>query len=173
MKKKFRLSIIVAVAENRVIGCDNHLPWRISEDLKNFKRLTLGKPMIMGRKTFESLGGPLPGRPHIVLTRNNHASFSNVKNVPNFDNALEIARSFIVKENDEIMVIGGANVFRDALRQADRIYLTEVHMKATGNVMFPRFNLSDWLEVRRESFNACANDTCDYSFVTLDRVNKT
>ena len=172
MIKKSRLSIIVAVAQNRVIGCENHLPWRLSKDLKNFKRITLGKPMIMGRKTFESLGRPLPGRPHIVLTRNGNASFKNVTYAPSFNDALEAARSFVEKENDEIMVIGGENVFREALTQADRIYLTEVHMKAAGDVRFPHFNLSDWLEVYRESFNACSYDTCDYSFVTLDRVNK-
>jgi len=177
--KNFRLSIVVAVAENRVIGYENHLPWKISADLKNFKRLTLGKPMIMGRKTFDSLGTPLPERTHIVLSRSvsspcNSVTYpsNSVIKVPDFNNALEVATSFIVEENDEIMVIGGANIFREALTRAERIYLTEVHMRATGDVLFPYFNSSDWRETHRELFKASPNETCDYSFVILDRIHK-
>ncbi|MEK9693369.1 MAG: dihydrofolate reductase, partial [Rhodospirillaceae bacterium] len=110
-----KVSLIVAIAENDVIGRDNSLPWQLSEDLKNFKRITMGKPMIMGRKTFESLGAPLPGRTHIVLTRDQDYRVPGHKTAQNFEQALVVASKQSSLQDGEIMVIGGERVFREAL----------------------------------------------------------
>ena len=165
-----KVSLIVAIAENDVIGRDNSLPWQLSEDLKNFKRITMGKPMIMGRKTFESLGAPLPGRPHIVLTRDRDYRFAGLETAQNFEQALVVASERSPVQNGEIMVIGGKQVFREALSFANRLYLTEVHMNAEGDVKFPKFNRKDWLEISRKFYSGGPQDSCDYSFVVLERV---
>lgn len=166
-----RLSIIAAIAENGVIGRDNDLPWRLSEDLRNFKRLTMGKPLVMGRKTFESLGKPLPGRPHIVLTRDPDFAYDGVTIAPDFDAALAAAAELLDVDNDEVMVIGGEAVFSEALTRADRLYLTEVHLEAEGDVRFPAFDRAGWRELSRERHAAGPTDSGDYSFVILDRVS--
>ena len=165
-----KISIIVAIAENDVIGRDNSLPWHLSEDLKNFKRITMGKPMIMGRKTFESLGKPLPGRPHIVLTHDQGYSFPGIETAQNFDQALVVASKRSSSKDGEIMVIGGEQVFREALSFANRLYLTEVHMTADGDVKFPKFERKEWLEISRKLYPGNPKDSCDYSFVVLERA---
>ena len=167
----FKVSIIVAIAENDVIGRDNSLPWRLSEDLKNFKRITMGKPMIMGRKTFESLGKPLPGRPHIVLTHDKDFCFPGLETAQNFEQALVVASKRSPVKDGEIMVIGGEQVFREALSFANRLYLTEVHMTADGDVKFPKFDRKDWLEISRNFYPSGPQDSCDYSFVVLERAS--
>ncbi|MEC8622878.1 MAG: dihydrofolate reductase [Pseudomonadota bacterium] len=165
-----KVSLIVAIAENDVIGRDNSLPWQLSEDLKNFKRITMGKPMIMGRKTFESLGAPLPGRPHIVLTRDQDYRVPGHETAQNFEQALVVASKETSLQDGEIMVIGGERVFREALSFANRLYLTEVHMTVDGDVKFPKFNRKDWLEISRKFFSGGPQDSCDYSFVVLVRA---
>src|SRR5262245_8417642 len=127
------VSLIVAMAENGVIGRDNALPWRLPEDLRRFKTITMGKPVIMGRKTFESIGKPLPGRTNIVLTRDKSWSADGVSVVHSFDEAMARAG-----EVAEVAVIGGAELFRMALARADRIYLTLVHAEVAGDVVFPQ-----------------------------------
>lgn len=166
-----RLSLIVAMAENGVIGRDGELPWRISADLKNFKALTMGKPMIMGRKTWDSLGRPLPGRPHVVVSRDPNFAADGVVGAVSFEDALTRARK-LAREvgKDEIMVIGGAEIYRAALDQADRIYLTEVHRTVEGDTSFPEFDRAGWSESEREGPFTDDDGALEYSFVTLARA---
>lgn len=154
------LFLIYARADNGVIGRDNALPWRLPADLKRFKALTVGKPMIMGRKTFESFPAPLPGRRHIVLTRDTGWSAPGAEVVHDVDAALALA------DAPEIAVIGGAEVFALFLPQAQRIELTEVHASPEGDVVVPAFE--GWRESAREDHPA-EGDRPAYSFVTLDR----
>jgi dihydrofolate reductase len=165
------LCLIVAVAENGVIGRDNDLPWRLSGDLKRFKSLTMGKPMIMGRKTWNSIGRPLPGRTSIVLTRDDDFSAEGVLVAHDQAEATELAEQTAQASGmEEIMVIGGAGIYGLFLPEADRIYLTEVHMASPGDIYFPVIDAEDWTEISRERQGAQPGESCDYSFVVLDRV---
>ena len=149
-----RLALIVAVARNGVIGCDNKLPWHLPEDLKWFKANTMGKPMIMGRKTFESLGEPLPGRPHIVISRNPDFGCEGVAVAPSIDKALEIAKICAAEAGaSEIMVIGGANLYRQMLPRVERIYKTAIELEPEGDAYFPELG-KDWIissEIKKTS----------------------
>ncbi len=158
------LSLIVAMAANGVIGRDNRLPWHISEDLRYFKRVTMGKPLVMGRKTFQSIGKPLPGRPNIVVTRDPAWSSEGVQVAHSVAQALETARGLAA--GGEVMVIGGAELFKAALATARRLYLTEVHRNYDGDVFFPDPDPASWREVSREDH---AGDPA-YSFVVLERL---
>lgn len=165
-----RISLIVAVAENGVIGAKGQLPWKLSADLKTFRRLTMGKPIIMGRKTFQSLKGPLDGRDNIVLTTDPYFEADGISVVETFADAMTLARTLaLTKGVDEIMVIGGAEVFRAALPHAGRIYWTEVHAKPNGDVMFPDVDLSEWAEVEREELPASPKDDVTATLRVLDR----
>ncbi len=165
-----RLSLIVAIAENGIIGRDKALPWRLSGDLKRFKEITMGKPVIMGRKTFDSIGRPLPGRTNIVLSRDPAFRVGNVEVVDNFPSAEAVAVDAAHRAAvTEIMVIGGAGIYQLALPHADRIYLTEVHAEMHGDAVFPAYNRADWIEQSRLYQRAASGETTDYSFVTLDR----
>jgi dihydrofolate reductase len=163
-----RLSLIVARADNGVIGRDNDLPWRLPADLKHFKRLTVGKPIIMGRKTFESIGKPLPGRHNIVVTRNAAWQAQGVTVVPNLAEAIAAAGFTPGARPEEIMVIGGAEIYAQALLFADRIYLTEVHAAPEGDTHFPALD-DRWHETARET-HPPQGDQPGYSFVTLERA---
>ncbi len=166
-----KLALIVAIAENHVIGINNNLPWHLSEDLKYFKRVTMGKPIIMGRKTFESIGRPLPGRTNIVVTRNADYQAESIKVVHGLKQALELCESIAVVDGcEEAMVIGGAELYQQALPLADRLYLTEVHADVEGDAFFPELEFSDWQEVGRETFSAVEPNPYDYSFVILERL---
>lgn len=143
------ITLIVAVADNGVIGRDNTLPWHLPEDLKRFKRLTLGKPMIMGRKTFESIGKPLPGRLSIVVTRDTNYHREGVVVVHGTEAALEAAA-----DAPEVMVIGGAELFRLFLPHAGRIHLTRVHGNIDGNVTWPALDIRQWEVIERERHEA-------------------
>ena len=146
-----KLSLIVAVADNGVIGQEGRLPWRLPEDLKYFKRVTLGKPIIMGRKTWESIGRPLPGRTNIVISRQPGYQAEGARVVATLPEALDLARSVAEKDGaDELMVIGGEAIYRLALPLADRLYVTEVHAEVPGDARFPPWDRSEWLEIRRE-----------------------
>jgi dihydrofolate reductase len=162
------LSLIVARASNGVIGADGGLPWHISADLKHFKTLTVGKPIIMGRRTYDSIGKPLPGRHNIVLTRDPDWSAAGVTVVPNLAEAVAAAGLDPRARADEIMVIGGVAVFDEALPSARRVHLTEVHAAPAGDTVLPPFDPTVWAETAREDFDA-AGDTPGYSFVTLER----
>jgi dihydrofolate reductase len=145
------ISLIVAVAENGVIGRGGSLPWRISSDLKSFRRLTMGKPVIMGRKTFASLQRPLDGRDNIVVTRDPFFKAQGASAVSSLEEALTLARVLAATRGaEEIMIIGGADIFREALPYASRIYWTEVHAKPDGDTVFPPIEMSDWEEIARE-----------------------
>lgn len=166
-----KLSLIVAAAENGVIGRDNKLPWHLPEDLKYFKRVTMGKPIVMGRKTFESIGRPLPGRTNIVITRNPDWQAEGVRALPTVEAALELAEEIaLIDGAEELMVIGGAEIYRAALPLADRLYLTEVHAQVSGDALLPDIDWSCWRELGRERHAASDSNPYDYSFVVFDRV---
>ncbi|WP_321397896.1 type 3 dihydrofolate reductase [Emcibacter sp.] len=166
-----KLSLIVAMAENRVIGRDNALPWKISSDLKYFKEKTLGKPVIMGRKTFDSIGRPLPDRTNIVITRD--TSFAPDGVIPAFEleMALDVAKNLAqAKGVDEVMVIGGAQIYDLVLPQADRLYMTHVKGEVEGDAWFPQLNHKEWVEYSRVDHPAGEKDSHAFSLLVLDRL---
>lgn len=166
-----RLAIIVAAAENGVIGRNNGLPWHLPEDLRYFKRVTMGKPIVMGRKTFESIGRPLPGRSNIVISRNTEFAPPGVRVVASLDEAVAVAGDIAHDEDvDEVVVIGGAEVYRLAMAAAGRLYITEVHASVAGDVTLPPIHWPDWQELSRERHAASEGNPFDYSFVVYDRV---
>lgn len=144
-----RLSLIVAMANNRTIGLNNRLPWHLPGDLKYFKSITMGKPIVMGRKTFDSIGKPLPGRLNIVVTRNTSWSFSGVEVASSLDQAKIIA-VLMDESTPEIMVIGGSEIYNTAIDQADRLYITRVQASFEGDTFFPVFDEEVWREVGRQ-----------------------
>jgi len=166
-----KIAMIVAMDENGVIGREGALPWRLSSDLKLFKRLTMGKPLIMGRRTFQSIGQPLPGRDNIVITRNRNFAPESVDVAPNPDAGLWLARGFArARGADEIMVIGGAEIFEAFLPQTSRIYLTRVHARLAGDTHFPAIPPEEWRVALSEHYGAGARDEYDFTFEILDRV---
>jgi dihydrofolate reductase len=154
--------LAVAVADNGVIGSQGALPWHIPADLRRFKALTMGMPMVMGRKTFESLPGLLPGRRHIVLTRARDWVEDGVEVVHSLEEALNVANS------PHIAVVGGAEIYRLFLHRADRIELTEVHASPDGDTRFPAFDRGEWTETFREAHDPDGK-TPGFDFVTLQR----
>jgi len=164
------ISLIVAVAENGVIGRDGGLPWQISADLKHFKTLTMGKPMIMGRKTFDSIGKPLPGRTSIVITRRKDFAPDGVIVANAWPAALEAAAKTL-KESDqqEVMVIGGAEIYALAMSGAKRLYVTEVHEVVEGDTVFPEIDKNRWQEIRREKHAPDNPAEPSFSFVTYEQ----
>jgi len=158
------LEIVVAMAKNRIIGRDNGLPWHLPADLKHFKAVTLGKPVVMGRKTYDSIGRPLPGRRNIVITRNAGWSADGVETATGLDAAIE--RAFEASET--VMVIGGADIYRQALPHVGRVHLTEVDLMVDGDASFPELPAAEWQEVSREAHPA-EDGRPAYSFVTLER----
>jgi dihydrofolate reductase len=161
------IALIVAVARNGVIGRDGALPWRLSNDLRYFKSVTMGKPVIMGRKTYESIGRPLPRRANIVVSRNPGFSAGGVDVCDSLEAAIAQAESL---GGDEAMIIGGAGLYRDALQVVSRIYLTEVDAEVDGDVRFPAFDRAVWTEISRVKQPATEKDELDHSFVVLERV---
>lgn len=147
-----KVALIVAAAANNVIGRDNQLPWHLPQDLKYFKATTLGKPIIMGRKTYESIGRPLPGRPNIVITRNRAWSAAGVNAVASLDEALALATKLVEsQELQEVMVIGGAEIYKTALPRADRIYLTRIDLSVEGDAWFPAIDEKEWFLVSSQA----------------------
>ena len=160
--------LVVARADNGVIGRDGALPWRLPADLRRFKAMTVGKPIVMGRKTFDSIGRPLPGRHNIVLTRQADWRVEGVTVVPNLAEAIAAAGLDPRARADALMVIGGADVYAQALPLASRVELTEVHVDAEGDTRLPDFGAELWREVARERHEA-DGDAPAHSFVTLLR----
>jgi dihydrofolate reductase len=158
------LSIIVALSDNNVIGSGNQLPWKLSADLKRVKALTMGHHLIMGRKTFESIGRPLPGRTNVVITRNAGFRPEGCVTVDSLQAALVVA-----KDDPEAFVFGGGEIFREALPLVNRIHLTKVHCTLPGDTFFPELIASEWQETGREDFKADEKNEYDYSFITLQR----
>jgi dihydrofolate reductase len=163
-----RISILVAVAENGVIGRDGKLPWRLSADLRRFKELTMGHTIIMGRRTWESIHRPLPGRRMIVVSRQAgfRTGFDDVPAAENLDEALYVADA--AGEN-EAFVVGGAELYREALPQAGRLYLTRVHAKVPGDTQFPLSQLNGWQRVASEHHDADAANNFPISFEIYER----
>jgi len=152
------ISLVVAMAENHVIGINNTLPWHLPEDLKHFKAMTLGKPVVMGRKTWDSIGRPLPGRRNIVVTRNADWSADGAEVAHSLEAALALAGDV-----EEICVIGGAELYRQAIDAADRLLVTEVGLTVAGDAFFPVIDRSRWQETARESNQR--EDGLSYAFV--------
>lgn len=160
------LSIIVAIDENNAIGKDNKLPWHIAEDLKHFKLTTKGHPVIMGRKTFESVGRPLSGRTNIIISRNPQFTAEGCTVVTSLDEAIAVAGQI----DDIQFVIGGASVYREAIRIADTIYLTVVHSKYEADTFFPKIPENEWEEIERTDFEKGKDFNHPFSFLKLKRI---
>jgi dihydrofolate reductase len=159
------LSIIVAVADNGVIGSGNQLPWRLPDDLKRFKALSLGKPIVMGRKTFDSIGRPLPGRLNIVISRQPGLDIPGCRVVSSLDDAIAAAQPA-----PEIVIVGGADIYRQVLPQVHTIHLTRVHADVPGDVVFPTLQEQEWREVAKEYHPADERHAHAFTFSTLERV---
>lgn len=160
-----RISAIVAMSENRVIGNDKQLPWHLPADLAHFKEITMGKPIIMGRHTHESIGRPLPGRCNVVITRDPEFRAPGCVVVYSLSSALEA-----VAYSDEVFVIGGASLYEHMLPRVQRIYLTIIHKQFKGDTYFPEFDMSEWNEVKREDCQPDENNPYAYSFLTLEKA---
>lgn len=174
------ISLVVAVAENGVIGADAGLPWRLKGDMRHFRAVTMHKPVIMGRKTFDSIGKPLAGRTNIVLTRDadwaarladggavNGTVANGAVVVHSLEEAFDAARE---TDAEEACVIGGGQIYLQALPHADRIHLTRVHMEAEGDTYFPPLDPAQWRQVSREEHAAGPEDTAPYTIIQLDRL---
>ena len=160
-----KISVIVAMAANRVIGHENRLPWHLPADLKHFKATTLGKPVVMGRRTWESIGRPLRGRNNIVITRDTAYTAEGCVVVHSLDEAIRAAG-----EAAEVMIIGGAGLYRQALSLADTLYLTLIHGEFAGDTHFPQWRQDEWRETGRVDHEPDENNSHAYSFITLERV---
>ena len=159
------ISLIVAMAENRVIGRGNQMPWHLPADLRHFKSVTLGKPVIMGRKTFESIGRPLPGRRNVVISRNLDWCAEGVESVSSLDAALAL-----VQDADEVMIIGGGQLYREALPLAQRLYLTHIELPVTdADTWFPDYSQYQWQQCAEELHEPDEKNPYHYRFETLDR----
>ena len=165
------LVIVVAVADNGIIGADGGMPWHLSGDLKRMKSLTMGKPLIMGRRTYESIGRPLPGRTTIVLTRDPNFAVEGVIVVRDFEAALEAStRAARAMDACEIVAFGGAGVYARALPLASRLYKTEVHCFPEGDTRFPDLDSRQWREISRQSQHGIGKDGPAHDFVVLERI---
>jgi dihydrofolate reductase len=166
-----KIALVVAIAENGVIGQGGDLPWRLSSDMKLFRRHTMGKPLIMGRKTFASLRRPLDGRDNIVVTRDMGLTLDGATVVHSFEDALERGQEFASERGvDEICVIGGAEIFRQALPLAEKVYLTQVQARPAGDVFFPPVDWSAWRTNFAECYVTGPKDAFPFTFSILERV---
>jgi dihydrofolate reductase len=159
------ISIIVAMAKNRTIGINNTLPWRCPEDLKHFKSLTMGHHMIMGRKTFDSIGKPLPGRTTVVVSRNTQLKIEGCIVVHSLEAAIAACAG-----DTEIFIVGGAELYTQALPLANKLYLTEIQQNIDGDAHFPMLDLSHWQETNREAHQQDSPQPLSYHFVSLQRL---
>ena len=162
---KPRISLIVAMARNRVIGSNNQMPWHLPADFAYFKRITLGHPIVMGRKTFESIGRILPGRRNIVVSRNRNFQVDGAEVMHSVDEAISGCQG-----NEEVFVIGGAALYAAALPHAVRLYITEVDVTPEGETLFPVVDKSSWLETARQRVEPDAKNSYAMEFVVLERV---
>ena len=159
------LTLVVAMADNRVIGHQGGMPWHLPADLRYFRHTTLGKPIVMGRRTHEAIGRPLPGRHNIVISTKPGYRAEGCTVVTSLEAALAAAG-----EAPEVMLIGGGQLYRQVLPRADRIHLTEVHARPEGDVTFPELDPAEWRETHREAHPADAHNPHPYDFVVLERV---
>ncbi len=157
-----KISLIVAMASNRVIGADNKMPWHLPADLKRFKQITMGSPVLMGRKTHESIGRPLPGRTNIIISRNSQFESKGCLIFSDIELALDS-----LHEQQEVFVIGGTSLYEALLSKANFIYLTKIHQEFTGDTYFPEINPNDWIEVERQCIANDPEVNFQYSFIIL------
>lgn len=162
---KMKISLIVAMANNRVIGIDGQMPWHLSADLKKFKQITLGHPIVMGRKTHESIGRPLPGRRNIIISRNPDYKIAGCEVFSDIDHAIASCG-----ECEELFVIGGAAFYETMLPKADLLYLTQIHKDFIGDTYFPEIDFQQWQEIQRLDINDDDSVDFAYSFLTLERI---
>jgi dihydrofolate reductase len=158
-----KISIIVAMSQNNVIGLNNKLPWHISADLKNFKKITLNHPVIMGRKTYDSIGKPLKDRDNIVISRDNSLKIDDVEVVDSLEKAI-----FKSAESPEVFIIGGQQIYQIALPLATHMYVTKVNGNFKGDAYFPDYNLEEWREADREEL--ITEDNLKFSFLKYERI---
>ena len=172
MKSQAEIAIVVAIAKNGVIGVDGGLPWKLSSDLKRFKRDTMGKPIIMGRKTWEAIGRALPGRANIVVTRNKAYRAEGADVVTSLADAIKLANEKLQQGEDisEICLIGGGQLYKEAIDLADRMYVTHVMAEPEGDTWFPEIRQSEWKPVLREEFPAGEKDSTDTLYVVYERI---
>lgn len=164
------LSIVVAASKNNVIGRDNDMPWKLSTDLKRFKAITLGKPVIMGRKTWESIGRPLPGRPNLIVTRDAAFKADGATIVSSLDEAIELGRKLAAELGvDEVCIIGGGKIYAQVLPFADRVHLTRVLATIDGDTFFPEIDSEIWKEVSSEEVPAGEKDSHPTRYIRYDR----
>lgn len=168
---ELQVSLVVAVAENGVIGAGGKLPWSLPSELKRFKEVTMNHPIVMGRRTYDSIGRALPGRDNIVVTRRAVIDDPAVHTVNSIEEALALASRLAASRRvNEIMVIGGAEIFEQVRPHADRIYLTRVHAEFEGDTYFPELEPARWREIDRQDYQAGPKDNADYSIAVLERV---
>lgn len=158
------ISLVVAMSKNRVIGKDQQMPWHLPADLAHFKKVTMGHPIIMGRKTFESIGRPLPGRRNVVITRQSIE-------IPGCEVAHSLEAAIdLVSGEEQVMIIGGGNIFQQAMPLAQKLYLTFIDLDVEGDTFFPAWDDQEWTVISEESHTADAKNPYDYRFVELERV---
>ncbi|MEM9632958.1 MAG: dihydrofolate reductase [Pseudomonadota bacterium] len=164
--------VFAAVARNGIIGAENDMPWKLSTDLKRFKKMTLGKPVIMGRKTFLSFGGrPLPGRPHVIISRDPDYAPEGAEAATSLEAAFDRGRELAAElKADEIICMGGGQIYAQAMQNADRLELTEVDAEPDGDTRFPEIDPKIWQEVYREAGIRTDKDSADFTFVTYRRI---
>lgn len=163
--------IVAAVARNGVIGRDGEMPWRLSTDLQRFKRLTMGKPVVMGRKTFEAIGKPLPGRLNIVVTRSGNAMGEGVLTAPDLASAIDLARAEARGTGaPEVAIVGGGQIYARAMPLADRLYITHVEAKPQGDVLFPAIDPTVWRGISSERIAAGEKDSDATTFAVYERI---
>ena len=171
--RRIAIVVVAAVAENGVIGRDNALPWRLRSDLRRFRARTWGKPIVMGRKTFQSMGKPLPGRTNIVVSRDRDFSAPGVVVAADLRAALQTARGDALRRGaDAIAVIGGAEIYAETLPIADRLDITLVQARPEGNVRFPSIDPQTWREIERSEHTAESGDAADFTFITYERITR-
>lgn len=164
MNRKTKISLIVAMDQKGVIGKGNELPWHLSTDLKNFKHVTMDKPIIMGRKTHESIGKPLPGRRNIIVTRNTDFQSEGCEVCHSLDEAIKLCEA-----DEELVIIGGSELYHDALDVVFRIYLTEVHADVEGDVYFPAFDKGEWDLLLKDDVDADENNDYPFTMSILEK----
>lgn len=160
-----KISLIVAMSANRVIGRDNKMPWHLSADLKRFRAITMNAPILMGRKTFESIGRPLDGRTNLILSKNDHYQPQGCHVFQSLETALEAAKNY----GDELFVIGGATLYEMTLPLAQRLHLTKIQAEFEGDTFFPEFDWNDWNEVACEKITNDEKVSFAYQFLTLEK----